>query len=268
MNDPINDVFIADLPHEQLGEQNDESLANVTLISEARLLANRENAKLSSGPKTAGGRETVSRNSVTHGLSGSKFRVLASESQSDFDELLQSLLSSYAPADPGESELVISMAQALWMTRRAAARQDRCLEALDSGDADSTKSARLELPLYLRYQTTHERAYARHSAELRKLQSDRRKAELGFASQKAKEADVARKQETHAARLAAIKARTDHQLMKNRFLLYDIIEKDHSEFKRRKDKEDNEELSRRWAAEEKARKQARIAEIRKNSKLY
>jgi hypothetical protein len=258
VNDPINELFIADVSDEELNEQKDDPLGNVTSISEARLLANRENAKLSTGPKSVAGRETVSGNSVRHGLSGSKFRVLTSESQSDFAELHENLLSSYAPIDPGESELVLSMAQALWMTRRAAARQDRCLEALDSGDADAAKAARLELPLYLRYQATHERAYARHSAELRKLQSDRRKAELGFASQKAKEADKACKQEVHEGRLAALKARTDHQAMKNRFLQYEIAHRDKCERERRQQQET-------WQRSEEQRREREAAEAERRA---
>jgi hypothetical protein len=259
----LNELFIADIPDEESDEQKEDQPANVTSISEARLLANRENAKLSTGPKSEAGRETVSANSVTHGLSGKNFRLLASESRSDFDELHKNLLSSYAPADPGESELVLSMAQALWMTRRAAARQDRCLEALDSGDADRAKAARLELPLYLRYQTTHEWAYARHSAELRKLQSDRRKAELGFASQKAKEADQQRKQEMHEARLAAVKARTDHQAMKNRFLQYEIAHRDKCELERRQQQEMWQRLDEQRRQREAAEAERRAAKKRK-----
>jgi hypothetical protein len=239
VNNLLEQSFITELSDH---EQKDDPPADVTSISEARLLANRENAKLSTGPKSEAGRETVSANSITHGLSGKKFRVLASESQCDYEELFQNLLATYAPADPGESELVTSMAQALWMTRRAAARQDRCLEALESGDADAVKAARLELPLYLRYQTTQERAYARHSAELRKLQSDRRKAELGFASQKAK-------QEMHQARVAAVKARTDYQLMKNRSLQYDIANRDRHELECQRDREKRE----RWAEQDRQR---------------
>ena len=222
---------------------------SISDISDARLLANRENAKLSSGPRSATGKEIVSGNSVLHGLSGTKFRVLSSELQSEFDDLLASLISSYSPADPAESELVTSMTQTLWLARRAARGQDRCFEAIESGDPEAAKAARLDMALYFRYQTTHERAHARYAADLRKLQSERRKGELGFASQKLK-------QEMHEARLTAVKARSDHQLMKNFFLNRDVLCAQQRDFEAvERERQYREQYERREAEAESKRQQ-------------
>lgn len=165
MNERLDDIFIADLSNQEPAKPPP---ANVTSISDARLHANRENAKLSCGPRLEIGKEIVSGNSGKHGLSGSKFRVLASEAQSEFDDLLARLSKSYAP-DEGESELLLGMVEALWLARRAIRCQDRCIEALESGDAEAAKAARIDITIYLRYQTTHERAHQRYAAELRKL---------------------------------------------------------------------------------------------------
>jgi hypothetical protein len=197
-------------------------------ISDARLNANRANAKRSSGAKTPEGKQIVSQNSTVHGLAG-KFKVLASELQSEFEDLLSGLLASHAPANAAETEMVTRMAQELWLTRRAARLQDRCLETIDSDDQEAAKTARQDLNLYLRYQTTHERGYQRYSAELRRLQSDRKKAEVGFVSQKHREAEEVRKQERHEATTGYIKSRLEHQQMKNRLLSDEVRVADKAE---------------------------------------
>lgn len=219
--------------------ENDEhtTAPPVIAISDARLNANRENAKHSTGAKSPEGKAIVAQNSVTHGLTG-KFRVLAAESQSEFDELRAGLLSSHAPADPSETELVTSMAESLWLARRANRLQDRCIEAIESGDTDAAKTARLDLTLYLRYQTTHERSYQRYAAELRKLQGDKKKAEVGFASQKRCEADQQRKQEKHETTNTLANSRLEQQQMKNYLLSRRV--------KHEKQCQASEERSERW----------------------
>jgi hypothetical protein len=237
----IKDPFLSDA-------DQDEQMATappIVSISDARLNANRENAKHSTGAKTPEGKAVVAQNSVTHGLTG-KFRVLTTETQSEFDELLGGLLTSHSPADHAETELVTGMAESLWLARRANRLQDRCVEVIESGDADGAKTARLDLNLYLRYQTTHERSYQRYAAELRKLQSERRKAELGFASQKRNEADQQRKQEKHEATVAHIKARAEHQQMEN-YSLSRVV----------KIQKKTDEQNERWQASTKARDAAR-----------
>ena len=254
MKEPLEESFIVDLTDDEKASEPvfPAPPDNLTSISDARLRANRQNARLSSGARTPAGKEIVSQNSVTHGLTGGKFRVLSSESQSDFDTLLNDLLVSYAPIDPAESELVTSMAHELWLTRRAIARQDCCLEAIDS-EGEASNRARADLHLYIRYQTTHERAYQRYAAELRKLQSERRKAELGFASQKAKEADQVRKQELHEARVMAVKANANHRLMENHFVARRLLSLEKMEFKARKAVQDCFEAYEKDSAERKWR---------------
>jgi hypothetical protein len=209
-------------------DNTENSESQLKPLSHARLTANRENAKLSSGPTSPEGKQIVSRNSTVHGLSG-KFRVLPSETQSEFDDLLSHLLKSHAAANEAETELITSMAESLWMARRAARLQDRCIEAIESGDIEIAKTARQDLALYLRYQTTHERSYQRYAAELRKLQDERRKTEIGFVSQKHREADQQRKQERHEGMLTYTKSRAEHQLMKNHLLAANVRKHDQDE---------------------------------------
>ncbi len=133
------------------------------------------------------GRKAVSQNRTRHGLTGN-FRVMASECQAHFDELVAALLEEHAPADATEAEFVQQMAEALWLQRRAVRLQDACITALESGDQQAQESARKDMALYLRYQSTHERAFVRFSTELRKRRNERRRVERGFESQKSREA--------------------------------------------------------------------------------
>ncbi len=79
-------------------------------------------------------------------------------------------------------------------------------------------AVRPELERYLRYQAHHDRAYARASAELLKRRNERRKAAIGFESQKLKAAEETRKQERHQLAVSLAKVRLEHEVLKNRKL--------------------------------------------------
>lgn len=66
------------------------------MSTESQIQANRENAKLSSGPKTEIGKAVSALNNTRHGLTGA-FHVLGSESQSDFDALLAAFREEHQP---------------------------------------------------------------------------------------------------------------------------------------------------------------------------
>ena len=184
-------------------------------ISEAKLAANRENAQLSTGAVTQSGKAIVSQNATKHGLTG-KFKVLASESQTDFDRLLNGLLRSEAPIDDDEIEMVHQMAEALWLSRRCVRLQNDCFAALESGTPDDERAAHKSLALYLRYQTTQDRTFVRYSTELRKRRNERARAQRGFVSQKYKEAAESRRQESHVERQALLNLKQQAQKLRNR----------------------------------------------------
>ena len=66
------------------------------MSTEAQVQANRENAKLSSGPKSEAGKAVSALNNTRHGLTGA-FRVLPSESQSEFDALFAAFREEHQP---------------------------------------------------------------------------------------------------------------------------------------------------------------------------
>jgi len=164
------------------------------MSTESQLQANRENAKLSSGPKSEVGKAISALNNTRHGLTGA-FRVLPNESQSDFDALLAAFREEHQPETLTETTLIEAMAQHYWLRRRALSLEPSCYDL-----ATGTVSDEKQLLLYLRYQTTHERAFHKALNDQLKLRAAKRKEEIGFESQRRAEREETRKQEKHDMR--------------------------------------------------------------------
>jgi hypothetical protein len=207
------------------------------MSTEAQIHANQANAQHSTGPKTEQGKAASSRNNFRHGFTGA-FHLLPTENQSQFAGLLESLRNEHKPATITEAMLVETMAQSFWLVQRAIAFQNECLaqapllpeerdRRLDEPAALSEAKTK-ELALYLRYQTTHQRAFHRSLNDLLKLRAEKRKAEIGFESQKQKQALIElrqsaenRRQERHKWDVLLAEAKTDHQLLLNSNLEFD-----------------------------------------------
>ena len=168
-------------------------------ISEARLEASRANGTKSHGPTSAVGRAKAAQNAIKHGLCG-RFFVLQSESQDEYNALLQRFIAAEKPLDDVEYELVAKMARSTWMSERAVRMQNACFEHHLQSDNEKTESlqkisVRDDLDTFLRYQSTHDRAYARAAAELQKRRKERAAQERGFVSQNRAEKKQAQQDE-------------------------------------------------------------------------
>ncbi len=117
----------------------------------------------STGPGSPVGKDRSSQNARTHGLSSltSVFVLLPGEDPKEWIELVNDLNSEFEPASRTERILVTDMAQSHWLTQRAINLQTSSIE-------DPKAFA-----LYLRYQTTHHRAYYRALKQLLALQKAR-----------------------------------------------------------------------------------------------
>ena len=117
----------------------------------------------STGPRSPAGKDRSSQNARTHGLSSltSVFVLLPGEDAKEWVELVRDLTSEFQPASRTERILVNDMAQSHWLTQRAINLQTSHIE-------DPKAFA-----LYLRYQTTHHRAYYRALKQLLALQKAR-----------------------------------------------------------------------------------------------
>ncbi len=174
-------------PRPQEAVRPSEPRATASGVSPAQLSANRQNAKLSCGPRSSGGKETVSFNAFRHGLTG-RFKIMPYESEQDYEDLLDGLREEHRPSTPTENLLLDRMAQHYWLAQRALYLQGFCFNDVGGCDHDQ------HLALYLRYQTTHERAFHKCLNDLLKLRAEKRKEQIGFVSQQHKQADQARRE--------------------------------------------------------------------------
>jgi hypothetical protein len=140
-------------------------------VANSRAEINRANAQHSTGPRTSEGKLASSRNSLKHGLASAQI-IIPGEDPAAFAELLAALLDEHQPANPSEEILVQEMAQSHWLTQRAIRYQNQCFtpEGVDEE----------RLALFLRYQTTHDRAFHKALNTLIRLKKDRA---VGFVSQ-------------------------------------------------------------------------------------
>jgi hypothetical protein len=117
----------------------------------------------STGPRSIAGKDRSSQNARTHGLSSltSVFVLLPGEDPMEWVQLVDDLNIEFQPVSRTERILVNDMAQSHWLTQRAINLQTSHIE-------DPKAFA-----LYLRYQTTHHRAYYRALKQLMALQKAR-----------------------------------------------------------------------------------------------
>ena len=173
-------------------------------ISDRKIEANRQNALKSTGPQSQEMKEKVSQNRLVHGLRG-KFKVLKSESQQQFDDMLESYLLSEQPVDDIERDLVIKMARHTWMSERAVRLQNACFleepqTAEEIAEGAARVAVRTDIDVYIRYQTANDRAYARAAAELAKRRKERKSNEVGFERQTRVQAEEVRREKRQTQR--------------------------------------------------------------------
>jgi len=119
------------------------------VVSAKQRLANRRNARKSTGPKSARGKARSARNALKHGLLAQDVVVdtpHGHERQADFDALLADLVADLKPQSLIEQTLVERIATCYWRLRRAqrleAGAIRSALQAPDPGAAEIEKSRR------------------------------------------------------------------------------------------------------------------------------
>ena len=156
---------------------------STTSTSIARIEANRRNAQLSTGPRTAQGKARIAQNRTSHGLAGKGHNILPGEDAEAFDRLLSALMDEHGPATETEAHQVELLAHNQWKLRRAARLENEAFE-----DSLSHETGRFALTdgvmRAARYMASIRRSYTLALAELRRLQLAREKfvqAELAWA---------------------------------------------------------------------------------------
>src|SRR5258705_11016226 len=93
------------------------SHGNAGTTSQKKIEANRQNAQLSSGPRSVEGKKTSSRNATKHGLLVKDIVITTranKEDQTEFDALLDELRDDYKPIGVAEDLLVQELAISYW----------------------------------------------------------------------------------------------------------------------------------------------------------
>ena len=161
--------------------------------SNFKILANRENAKHSTGPRTSAGKQRSSLNAITHGLTG-QVVVLPEEDMKRYQAFCHEYMVEWQPQGPTEKNLVQTLADQQWRLHRAHARErgiyaigfDKFGESVDTENpqvhalftaalVDLEHSAQLER--FSRYASRIQRDYHNTLKELKTLQTERKEHE-------------------------------------------------------------------------------------------
>ncbi|HTU44373.1 MAG TPA: hypothetical protein VMF91_04895 [Bryobacteraceae bacterium] len=173
-------------------EFSPELIQEAQAVRERIATRNRANAAHSTGPVTPEGKLASSRNSLKHGLASGQLITPGEahsafvarcarlgEDPAAFESLLQDLLDDHQPANTTEELLVHEIAQAHWLMQRALRLQSECFTPAGIDEK--------RLALFLRYHSTHERAFHKALSTLLKLKRSRDRqgavATRGFVSQ-------------------------------------------------------------------------------------
>src|SRR5262245_44587650 len=88
------------------------------MATEKQILANQQNAKHSTGPRTESGKRRSRRNAVRHGLTAETVIDIL-EDAADYRAFERAIKSDYSPQTAIEGQLVSRLASLLWRLRRA-----------------------------------------------------------------------------------------------------------------------------------------------------
>ncbi len=174
------------------------------LIAKQHHTAPKQNPHSSTGPITPEGKAASAQNSFRHGLTASAITMIAGEDPKDYMDLGNSLRAEHNATTPTEDALVTKMIESLWLSARAIKLQQALFR--------EPQYRRLDLDLYMRYQTMHDRAFSKAMADLLKLRSENRKVrhEARDLTKKDQNDFVSQthKQQLHEARIHNINVRT------------------------------------------------------------
>jgi hypothetical protein len=88
------------------------------MTTEKQIIANQQNAKHSTGPRTESGKRRSRRNAIRHGLTAETVIDIL-EDAADYKAFERAIKSDYSPQTAIEGQLVSRLASLLWRLRRA-----------------------------------------------------------------------------------------------------------------------------------------------------
>ena len=143
------------------------------MATESQISANRENSKLSTGPRTEAGKAASSQNHLVHGLCATD-PVLPTEDRNQFNELLEQYKSDWTPVTTHQEFLVSQMTGAQWKLDRIQRIENDMFAKLDDpAKAFSDRETAAGFARLQRYRASLERTYHRCVRELRAAQKEK-----------------------------------------------------------------------------------------------
>jgi hypothetical protein len=106
------------------------------MATEAQIIANRRNARKSTGPRSRQGKTAISQNAIKHGLLARQ-AVIRSENRAEFCLYRDWMLAELAPAGPMESMLAERIISLSWRLKRAGHIQKLTIDAMNEDNANS-----------------------------------------------------------------------------------------------------------------------------------
>ena len=101
------------------------------MATQAQILANRRNARKSTGPRTPQGKAAVAQNAAKHGLTAVQ-DVIFAESQAQFHRYRLRMLADLVPVGPMESMLAQRIVSLSWRLKRTGRIQNQTIDALNA----------------------------------------------------------------------------------------------------------------------------------------
>ncbi len=155
------------------------------MTTPAQITANQANAQLSTGPTTAAGKQTVSQNSLKHGLSGTVHAALPGEKEA-FEQHCEGFRQAFGPVGVPEQELVRNIAENYWRLKRAHAMEGALFTRIMLEQAGEVEPATAHaeawndpvkgLQRIALYAGRIQRAIEKNTTELKAMQAERKAA--------------------------------------------------------------------------------------------
>lgn len=146
------------------------------MTTDKQIVANRQNALKSTGPRTQEGKELTRRNSIKHGLL-SKDLIIREENSRDLHALMEDLFTTLQPQGKIEEVLTEKIGTTLWRLQRLISAESKALQDKDwMGELRKIHEAynTTILSSISRYESNLERTLYRALHELQRLQGMRR----------------------------------------------------------------------------------------------
>ncbi len=105
------------------------------MSTNAQIIANRNNCKKSTGPKSHKGKTIVAQNALKHGLTAAN-DIISAESRTEFELYHAQMLDELKPQSPMESMLAERVVSLSWRLKRIRRIQNQAIDALgrDNGN--------------------------------------------------------------------------------------------------------------------------------------